>query len=139
MRSLHALACAGAIALLAGCASYNRGVIDELKSQPDGDRAARLLLLTLPDQREIPLRFVKVDPRLFYVGAGGRWWRQVCDGVRLGVLIEGNPGVAAVRCVDDARLKRRIFAQLRSPLVAWLPRWAGGGVLVELRLIPADP
>lgn len=122
-----------ALALLSSCAALNRSVIDELTSSPQGDRAQRLLLLTLSDGREIPLRYLQLQQDV-YVGAGGRWWRQFQTPVQTHMLLRGQRVlVTASAVLDDAALHRRVFGELRNPWLARLPRWLGGGVLVQLK------
>ena len=54
----------------------NPGVARELRDQPQGERARRVMLLTLPSGREIPVNFLRENGRL-YVGADGLWWREL--------------------------------------------------------------
>ena len=49
----------------------NPGVAEELRAEPDGDRAQKVMLLTLPSGREIPVNYLREGDRV-YAGADGR-------------------------------------------------------------------
>ena len=53
----------------------NPAVIAELKSADGGARAGRVMLVTLPDGRELPVNYLREGGTVF-VGVDGRWWRQ---------------------------------------------------------------
>ena len=52
----------------------NEKVARELREVPDGERAARVMLLTFPDGRELPVNYLREGNQVF-AGADGRWWR----------------------------------------------------------------
>ncbi|NNL65324.1 MAG: hypothetical protein HKP30_03680 [Myxococcales bacterium] len=107
----------------------NPRVIGELRTDPGGDTAAKVMLLTLPSGREIPANFWREGDAV-YAGADGRWWKElVGDGVPVGVLIQGERRSGTARAVrDDPAYRDRIFAKLRPKA---LP---GFGTLIEIRL-----
>lgn len=107
----------------------NPRVERELAEHPDGERAKRVMLLTLPSGRRIPVNYWRED-ELVYAGADGRWWKELEDGpaaVRLLVRGERLRGTArAVR--DDPEYTERAFSKLRPNAIK------GFGTLVEIRL-----
>ena len=75
MNGLRLLLAAWLLAVSSGCALVNPGVIEEIESNPTGDRAASTLVMTLDDGTRLPLKFVRED-NLVHLGSGGRWWRR---------------------------------------------------------------
>ena len=68
----------------------NPRVVAELRDDPQGERAGIVMLLGLPDGRELPVNYLREGNQVF-AGADGRWWRPLRDGnapVRL--LIRGE-------------------------------------------------
>ena len=134
----------GAIALLAGgfvlfgVLIANPRVIEELRSSPHGDRARKVMLLTLPSGRTIPVNYLR-EGEFVYAGADGRWWRELRgDGVEVVLEVMGETFRGHARAVeDDPEHTRDIFSRLRPTVPSWLPDWLNA-VLVEIRL-PAEP
>ncbi len=112
----------------------NPRVERELVEEPNGARARKVMLLTLPSGRRIPVNYLREDGRI-YAGADGRWWRELVDGpVPVQVLVRGERLEGRARAVlDDPAYRKQIFARLRPTA---LP---GFGTLVEIRLDPQDP
>ena len=112
----------------------NPRVVEELRANPDGLRAARVTLLTLPDGTSLPVNFLRED-NMVYMGADGRWWRPFADGPRpVTLLIRGETLTGnAVAILDDPAHTADIFARLRPTAPTWLPGRLGG-VLVEVTL-----
>ncbi len=114
----------------------DRHVVDELTSQPQSERAQKVMLLTLPSGRTIPVNYLREGDRV-YAGADGRWWRELREGgapvtaVVLGESLSGH-GVAVE---DDPDHTRDVFSRLRPTVPAWLPE-ALDGVLVEIQVSP---
>lgn len=112
----------------------NPGVERELRQQPDGERAQKVMLLTLPSGRTIPVNFLAENGRV-YAGADGRWWTELRDGphdVSVWVKGETTPGRARA-VVDDPDYTKDVFSRLRPSAIP------GFGTLVEVLLDPADP
>lgn len=107
----------------------NPRVVDELLREPHGDRAAKVMLITLPSGRQLPVNYLRED-RMVYAGADGRWWKElVGDGVEVEVWIRGETSRGMARAVeDDPDYTRETFGRLRPKA---LP---GFGTLVEIRL-----
>jgi hypothetical protein len=116
----------------------NPRVAAELVDAPDGSRAARVMLLTMPDERVIPVNYLR-EGQLVFAGADGPWWRDFLAGdVPVELLIRGETlyGVANV-VEDNPAYKADVFARLRPDVPDWLPDWANAK-LVVITLRPPD-
>jgi len=107
----------------------NPGVIQELRDDPQGERAAKVMLLTLPSGRALPVNYLR-DGDTGYAAADFPWWRELRDGGGPGrVLIRGETLRGHVRAVeDDPALRDAVFARLRPTA----PRFLGTLVVIEL-------
>lgn len=108
----------------------NPRVAEELRTNPEGARAARVMLLTFPDGREIPVNYLREGSKVF-AGADGRWWRAFRDGgARVTVLIRGRTmtGLATVE-LDDQDYVDDIFSRLR-PAASWVPKWLDAKLVI---------
>jgi hypothetical protein len=116
----------------------NPRVSAELREDPRGQRAQRVMLLTLPDGQILPVNYLREGDSVF-VGADGRWWRQFrSGGAPVGMLILGeNLTGHAVAVEDDADYTHEVFARLRPAAPAWLPDWLNG-VLVVITVKPGE-
>jgi hypothetical protein len=124
-------------ALLALAASYalfaariaNPRVERELREHPDGERARKVMLITLPSGRTIPVNYLREGDTV-YAGADGRWWRELRGaGAQVRVLIRGETLVGHARAVeDDPDHRSKVFDRLRptAPKIF--------GTLVEIEL-----
>ena len=109
----------------------NPRVIRELTLHPDGERAQKSLLLTLPSGRRIPVNYLRED-QMVYAGADGRWWKELGgDGSPVTLLVRGETLYGTARSVvDDPTYTQKIFKKLRPNAIE------GFGTLVEIRLDP---
>ncbi len=109
----------------------NPRVVQELIENPDGARAQRVMLLTLPSGRRIPVNYFH-EGDMVYAGADGRWWKElVGDGVPVTLLVRGETLRGTARSVlDDRDYTARVFKKLRPNAMK------GFGTLVEVRLDP---
>ena len=107
----------------------NPRVVRELIENPNGERAGRVMLLTLPSGRRIPANFYREDD-MVYAGADGSWWKElVGDGFPVSVLVRGETLQGTARTVlDDPVYTTRIFKKLRPNAIE------GFGRLVEIRI-----
>ncbi|MGI9590081.1 MAG: hypothetical protein ACR2P8_01835 [Myxococcota bacterium] len=112
----------------------NPRVVRELVEKPDGERAQRVMLLTLPSGRRIPVNYLREDDRV-YAGADGTWWQElVGDGVPVTLLVRGETLAGTARAVrDDPTYTKRVFARLRPNAVE------GFGTLIEIHLEAGEP
>lgn len=107
----------------------NPQVTRELLEQPQGERAAKVMLITLPSGRRIPVNYLREDA-MVWAGADGVWWKELRDGPHsVTLLIRGETLKASARAVlDDPAYRKEVFAKLRPTA---LP---GFGTLVEMKL-----
>ena len=107
----------------------NPRVERELIENPNGERAARVMLLTLPSGRRIPVNYL-IQEGYVYAAADGNWWEElVGNGVAVGLLVRGQEMTGTARAIqDDPAYTKRIFAELRPNAIE------GFGVLIEIRL-----
>lgn len=112
-----------------GCGVMNRGVIRELREEPDGERARKVMLLTLPSGKLIPVNYLR-EGAVVYAGADFPWWRELRgEGGPVSVLIRGETWQGRGRAVeDDPALRSSVFERLRPTAPSWT------GTLVEIRL-----
>ena len=107
----------------------NPRVVRELMEQPDGARARRAMLITLPSGRSIPVNYLREDD-MVYAGADGGWWRELRgDGVPVTLLLRGEALAGTARAVlDDPAYRHDVFERLRPNAIESF------GTLVEIRL-----
>ena len=112
----------------------NRSVTRELRALPQGERADRVMLLTLPSGRTIPVNYLR-EGDVVYAGADGRWWRELRGaGAPIALEIRGEALRGHARAIEnDPPRTHDVFARLRPTVPSWLPDWLNG-VLVEIRL-----
>lgn len=115
--------------VLVGRGVLNRGVIRELHEKPDGDRAKKVMLLTLPSGKSIPVNYLE-DDDVVYAGADFPWWRELRgEGGDVSVLIRGQTRRGHGRAVqDNPALRSSVFERLRPTTPSWT------GTLVEIHL-----
>ena len=109
----------------------NPAVVQELKANPQSERASIVMLLTLPDGRTLPVNYRREGNQVF-AGADGRWWRTLRDGdapVTVWIRGETFQGRAHVP-FDDPEYKREVFARLRPDVPKWLPEWLDAHLVV---------
>jgi len=107
----------------------NPKVARELREDPDGERAQKVMLITLPSGRAIPVNYLREGDTV-YAGADGSWWKELRgEGGRGTVLVRGETLEGHMRAVeDDAELRTSVFGRLRPTAVSF----AGTLVVVEL-------
>lgn len=111
--------------------STNARVAQEIRQIPQGERAARTMLITLSDGRLYPVNYLREGNEVF-VGIDGRWWREFLgDGQRVVLLIQGENLSGHARTVlDKPGYKADIFSRLRPTAPDWLPDWLNGKLAV---------
>ena len=101
----------GALLVFAGYRISQRSATDariaaEIRANPDGERAAKTMVVTLADGRVYPVNFLLEDGRVF-MGIDGRWWREfVGAGQPISMHIKGQDyqGHAVAELDDQALL-----------------------------------
>jgi len=104
----------------------NPAVAEELRSQPEGLRAARVMLMTIDGSYT-----------LVYVGADGPWWHELTgEGSPVALLIKGKVYTGQARAVvNQPEFTRQVFKRLRPKMPGWIPDMFNG-VLVQIDLDP---
>jgi hypothetical protein len=125
---------ASGLALLVGTGCVyswwiNPRVVRELREDPQGERAKKVMLLTLPSGKAIPVNYLR-DGGAVYAVADFPWWRELRGGGGQGsVLIRGETLYGHIRAVEeDLELRKSVFARLRPTA----PLWWGTLVVVDL-------
>lgn len=109
----------------------NPRVASELQDNPAGEKAAKVLLLKLPNSDQLPVNYLQ-EGSLVFLGADGRWWRQFQPaGAEVEVFIKGEWQTGRARVVlDNPKYTQEIFAKLRPTAPKWLPAWLNGKLIV---------
>jgi hypothetical protein len=126
---------------LFGYRSYQRDdmntrVAADIRSNPDGPRAQRAMLVWLEDGRMYPVNYLR-EGNVVFMGIDGLWWREFLDeGARVEMLIKGQKLAGHARTIlDDPDYKADVFGRLRPTVPEWLPDWLNGK-LVVITLLP---
>ena len=109
----------------------NAAVAEDIRNNPDGERAIRSMLLWLEDGTMYPVNYLKEDPYV-YMGIDGLWWRAFREpGQAVTMLIRGEElhGHALVNLHDPA-YKADVFSRLRPTVPKWLPDFLNGKLVV---------
>ncbi len=132
----------GVLILLVGFVGYssltresrNAAVAEDIRTNPDGERARRAMLVTLDDGRMYPVNYI-VEGEFVFMGIDGRWWRHFQNGgSEVSMLIRGKTYTGHARVIlDDPDYTADVFSRLRPAAPEWLPDWLNGK-LVEIRL-----
>lgn len=109
----------------------NARVAEEIRTNPQGERAQRSMLVTLADGRMYPVNFLREGDRVF-MGIDGRWWREfVGDGQPVEMLIQGEVLHGhAITVLDDPAYTADVFTRLRPTVPNWLPDWLNAKLVV---------
>lgn len=115
----------------------NPEVTAELRNSPESERAKKVMLLSLPDGKELPVNYLRKG-NLVFVGADGAWWKTLqADGkVTLYIQGQGYEGSAKV-ILDQPDYVKRIFSELRPTVPKWLPDFLNGK-LIEIQIDSVD-
>ncbi len=112
---------------LYGSFIMNANVVNELRTEPQGERAGIVMLLTFPSGKMIPVNYLREDD-IVYVGADGPWWREFRgEGLPVSLEIRGEKlSGTAVAILDDPERTKAVFKRLRPKVPKWLPDWLNG-------------
>ena len=104
--------------------------MDEIRANPHGERAQRVIVLEFADGREIPVNYLHEGNKVF-VGADGPWWRQLQDNGNVHMLMRGERLSGSAHVVlDDPDYQKEVFSRLRPTAPTWLPSWLEGKLVV---------
>ncbi len=111
----------------------NPGVERELREVPDGERARKVMLITLPSGRTLPVNYLREGDTL-YAAADGRWWRELRgEGAPVELLVRGETLTGQARAIkDDPDHRSAVFDRLRPSA----PKLFGTLVQIDLVLHP---
>ena len=122
--------------LVAGYAVYLARVVNprverELREEPDGERARKVMLIALPSGRTLPVNYIREGDTV-YAAADGRWWRELRGGgAPVELLVRGALHVGHARAIeDDPAHRSRVFDRLRPSAPKLF------GTLVQIELAP---
>ncbi len=109
----------------------NAGVIEDLRENPQGERAQRAMLLTLADGTIYPVNYLR-EGDVVFMGVDGRWWRGFRgEGAPVTLLVQGETLTGRAQVVlDDPAYTADVFSRLRPTAPAWLPDWLNGKLVV---------
>jgi hypothetical protein len=109
----------------------NPRIARELRAEPSGERAKRVMLLELPSGRQIPVNYFR-EHDIVHAAADGRWWSELAEGHHsVEVLVQGDELRGAARAIlNDPERTREVFLRLRPNALE------GFGVLIEITLEP---
>ena len=114
----------------------NPQVARELRAIPDGERAARVMLMTIADRKTIPVNYLREGKKVF-VGADGPWWREMLgNGQPVTLLIKGEKFAGTARAVSgQPEYTKEVFKRLRPDVPKWIPgRLSGVLIVIELEV-----
>ena len=109
----------------------NQRVERELRADPEGSTARRVMMVSLPDGRSLPVNYLRED-KLVFIGVDGFWWRQFTgEGQAVEMFIRGELVNGHAKAVlDRPHYVSEIFKRLRPKVPAWLPSWLNGKLIV---------
>ena len=116
---------------LAPSETTNQRVERELRADPEGSTARRVMMVSLPDGRSLPVNYLRED-ELVFIGVDGFWWRQFTgEGQAVEMFIRGELVNGHAKAVlDRPDYVSEIFKRLRPKVPAWLPSWLNGKLIV---------
>lgn len=128
----------GLLLLFVGARFYFGSIVNprverELREDPNGERALKVMLIGLPSGTEIPVNYYREDDKV-WAGADGRWWKELeGDGAPVTLLLRGEDLRGSARAIlDDPAYTEEVFAKLRPNALK------GFGTLVEIQLDPVS-
>ena len=126
---LAALFAIVAIAGLFSACVNNPRVVRELREQPDGDRAKKVMLLTLPSGKTLPVNYLHEGDKV-YAASDFLWHRELRDGPGpVTLLLQGRELRGRARIVDrEPEYRADVFSRLRPSAPGFT------GVMVEIQL-----
>ena len=109
----------------------NAQVVEEIRANPQGERAARTMIIFLADGRVYPVNYLREDD-LVFMGIDGRWWRAFQSSSEpVEMVIQGQRWSGHAQVVlDDPEYVVDVFARLRPKAPSWLPLWLNGKLVV---------
>ena len=111
----------------------NPRVVRELREEPNGERARKVMLITLPSGRTIPVNYLR-EGSVVYAGSDGGWSRELRGaGAQVQLLVRGETLTGHARAIeDDPDLRAAVFLRLRPTAL----KFAGTLVQIDLAQRP---
>ena len=117
-------------AILYFSTAYNTRVARELESNPQGERAAQVMMITFPDGRSTPVNYLREGDTVF-AGSDFNWWKKIAsDGTQLKLLIKGEELEGTATVSDDITYTYEVFERLRPDAPIWASRLVGAKLVV---------
>lgn len=112
------------LVVVGGAGAYswfiNPRVERELREDPHGERAKKVMLITMPSGRTFPVNYLREGNTVYAAADSPWWWELDPDGGRGSVFIKGEelPGTMHA-VVDDPKRREDVFGRLRptAPLI----------------------
>ena len=110
--------------------SANTRVIQELRTEPQGTRADRVMAITFPDGRMVPVNYLREDNTVF-AGSDFNWWKSISpEGTRVNVLIRGEDLSGIAKVSQDEEYTYEVFERLRPDAPTWASKLVGAKLVV---------
>ncbi len=113
--------------------SYNTRVIEELRTQPEGERAIRVMAITFPDGRMLPVNYLREGNTVF-AASDFNWWKSISPGgSKVSLLIKGEDLSGTASVSQDEEYTYEVFERLRPDAPTWASKLVGAKlVIIEL-------
>jgi hypothetical protein len=132
------------VLVVGGYAAYailigNPATVRELRDNPTGERAQRVMLLSLPSGKELPINYLREGP-LVFAGSDGPWWKELRGkGAAVEMWIQGEAIRGHARAIeDDPDYQSEVFRRLRPSAPEFLQTTFGGGLAGTLVVIQIE-
>lgn len=110
--------------------SYNASVIQELQTNPEGERALKVMAITFPDGRRVPVNYLRED-NLVFAGSDFGWWKKISnDGTLVELLIKGEKLTGTAKVSQDMEYTYQVFERLRPTAPTWASKLVGAKLVV---------
>lgn len=110
--------------------SYNKRVVEELNSNPNGERAGKVMLITFPSGRSTPVNYLHEGNTIF-AASDFNWWKSIeVEGTVLGLYIQGANLRGVARVSTDSEYTFEVFERLRPDAPQWASRMIGAKLVV---------
>ena len=103
-------------------ASYNSNTVKELQENPQGAQAQRVMLLTLPTGKTVPVNYLR-EGNLVFAASDFSWWKQIeKNGSFVQMLIRGDTLTGLAQISQDDDYTYDVFTRLRPDAPTWASR-----------------
>ncbi len=114
--------------------TVNGRVIEELRNDPQGVRAQRVMAISFPNGRTIPVNYLREGNTVF-AGSDFGWWKSIDPaGSQVELLIQGETFSGRAEVSQDEGYTYEVFERLRPDA----PTWASRMMRAKLVVIELD-